>query len=265
MGITRNILGDRDQAGHAAAALILRSHGVARALRRDHQDVEIRAGIEQVEVHVEAMREHQRGALFHVVVQMLAVDIALQFIGGEHHDKVRPFGGIGDFHHFEAGGLGFFGGSRALAQRDGDILDAGILQVQRMGVALAAIADDDDLFALDQVQVGVAIVINTHGRSSWLARRSARIVLCFEVGALRPDRLAISGAGLVHFRYKGKPVSAWRKPASCVREHGIERGQQQCGHHDVERPHQPRGGQKRLQRDAGQRPSERRQGTQNEH
>jgi hypothetical protein len=31
-----------------------------------------------------------------------------------------------------------------------------------MGVALAAIADDDDLLALDQVQVGVAIVINTH-------------------------------------------------------------------------------------------------------
>jgi hypothetical protein len=31
-------------------------------------------------------------------------------------------------------------------------------------VALAAIADDDDLLALDQVQVGVAIVINTHVR-----------------------------------------------------------------------------------------------------
>jgi len=29
-----------------------------------------------------------------------------------------------------------------------------------------AIADDDDLLALDQVQVGVAIVINTHGVSS---------------------------------------------------------------------------------------------------
>jgi hypothetical protein len=43
-------------------------------------------------------------------------------------------------------------------------------------VALAAIADDDDLLALDQVQVGVAIVINTHCRSSWLAGRSARIV-----------------------------------------------------------------------------------------
>jgi hypothetical protein len=31
-------------------------------------------------------------------------------------------------------------------------------------MALAAVADDDDLLALDQVQVGVAIVINTHGR-----------------------------------------------------------------------------------------------------
>jgi hypothetical protein len=29
-------------------------------------------------------------------------------------------------------------------------------------VALAAVADDGDLLALDQVQVGVAIVINTH-------------------------------------------------------------------------------------------------------
>jgi hypothetical protein len=33
-----------------------------------------------------------------------------------------------------------------------------------MGVALAAIADDSDFLALDQVEVGVAIVINTHGR-----------------------------------------------------------------------------------------------------
>src|SRR6266404_4425919 len=60
--------------------------------------------------------------------------------------------------------------------------DAGILQVQRVGMALAAIADDADLLALDEVQVGVAIVINTHGRSSWLAGRSARIVMFSEVG-----------------------------------------------------------------------------------
>jgi len=31
-----------------------------------------------------------------------------------------------------------------------------------MGVALAAIADDGDLLALDQILVGVAIVVNLH-------------------------------------------------------------------------------------------------------
>src|SRR5262245_147308 len=31
-----------------------------------------------------------------------------------------------------------------------------------MGMALAAIADDGDLLALDQVQVGVTVVVNTH-------------------------------------------------------------------------------------------------------
>ncbi len=130
-------------------------------------------------MHVEAMREHQRRAVLHVVVQMIAVDVALQFVGGQHHHEVGPFGGLGDFHHLEACGLGLLGGGRALAQRDRDVLDAGILQVQRVGMALAAIADDADLLALDEVQVGVAIVINTHGRSSWLAGRSARIDMFF--------------------------------------------------------------------------------------
>ena len=32
--------------------------------------------------------------------------------------------------------------------------------------------------------------------------------------------LAISGAGLVHFQGKGKPVSAWRNPPSCARWSG---------------------------------------------
>ena len=52
---------------------------------------------------------------------------------------------------------------RALAQRDRDVLDAAVAQVQRVGVALAAVADDGDLLALDQVQVGVAIVVDAHG------------------------------------------------------------------------------------------------------
>ena len=44
------------------------------------------------------------------------------------------------------------------------------LQVQRMCAALAAIADDDDLLALDQIDVGIPIIIDAHGNSfgNWL-------------------------------------------------------------------------------------------------
>jgi hypothetical protein len=49
-----------------------------------------------------------------------------------------------------------------LVQRDGDFLDTGIPGVQRVGMALAAIADDADLPALDEVEVGVMIVISPH-------------------------------------------------------------------------------------------------------
>ncbi len=83
---------------------------MAGTLRGDHQHVEIGTRVEQIEMHVEAVREQQRRALLHVVVQMLAVDIALQFVGGEHHHEISPFGGLGDFHHLEAGGLRLLGG-----------------------------------------------------------------------------------------------------------------------------------------------------------
>ena len=75
---------------------------------------------------------------------------------------VGPFGGFGDLHHLELLGLRLLDALRALAQRHGHVLDAGIAQIERMGMALAAIADDGDLLALDQVDVGVAIVINAH-------------------------------------------------------------------------------------------------------
>ena len=41
-------------------------------------------------------------------------------------------------------------------------LHAGIAQVQRVGVALAAVADHGHLLALDQIDVGITIVIDAH-------------------------------------------------------------------------------------------------------
>ena len=137
-------------------------------------------------MHVEAVREHQRRALLHVGVQVVAIDVALQFVRRQHHHDVGPFGGLGDFHDLELLALGLLDALRGLAQRDRHVLDAGIAQIERMGMALAAIADDGDFLALDQVQVGIPVVINAHitpvaalGRSvtawrhEWPERQSA--------------------------------------------------------------------------------------------
>ena len=54
---------------------------------------------------------------------------------------------------------------RTRAQSDAHVLHTAVLQVQGMGMALAAETDHGNLLALDQVHIGVTIVINTHGLS----------------------------------------------------------------------------------------------------
>ena len=59
--------------------------------------------------------------------------------------------------------------SAALGQADAHV-DARVAQVQRVGVALAAVADDGDLPALDDRQVGVVVVEHLgHGGLSFVA------------------------------------------------------------------------------------------------
>src|SRR6185295_5964468 len=61
----------------------------------------------------------------------------------------------------------------ALPERDDHVLDARIPHVLGVRVPLAAVADDGDLLALDQIDVGITIVIDAHGsvpRTLWLAR-----------------------------------------------------------------------------------------------
>jgi len=51
------------------------------------------------------------------------------------------------------------GAAGALAHHN---LDAGIAQVLGVGVALAAVTDDGDGFILQEIKVGILIVINFH-------------------------------------------------------------------------------------------------------
>ena len=103
------------------------------------------------EVDVEAVGEHQRLALFQVGRDFVLVEIGLDVIGDQDHDDVGGFGGVGDGQDFQAGGFGFRGALAAGIEADDDV-DAAVAQVQRVGVALAAVADDGDCFAVKEAQ-----------------------------------------------------------------------------------------------------------------
>ena len=62
----------------------------------------------------------------------------------------------------KANGFRLFRGGRVLAQCHAYFFDARIPQVERMGMALTAIADDRDFSALNEIDIGVGIVINAH-------------------------------------------------------------------------------------------------------
>src|SRR5262249_52090340 len=111
-----------------------------------------------------------------------------------------PFGRFGDLHDLEFLGLGLFYPTRGLAQRNCDLFNTAVAQIERVCVALAAVSDDGDLFALDQVQVGVAIVVNTHGTRS--SRSFVRPIVIRYVGNYpAPVLLGRNGSWGKSFRY----------------------------------------------------------------
>jgi hypothetical protein len=113
-------------------------------------------------MHVETVRESERRPPAHVGGEIGVVDVRLQFVRRQHHDDVGPLGAVGRAHDREARTFGLLDRGRARLQRNAHVLDTRIAQVHRMGVALAAVAHDQDLLALDQVHIGIAIIVDTH-------------------------------------------------------------------------------------------------------
>jgi len=130
---------------------------VAGSLRGDEDDVHTLGSLDVAEADVETVRESEGLARCEVGLDLVVVDAALVLVGREDHDDVGPCGGVGDGLDLEAVLLRLGRGLRAILQRDGD-LDARVTQVLRVGVALRAVADDGDLLALDEGEVGILVV-----------------------------------------------------------------------------------------------------------
>ena len=105
------------------------------------------------------MGEHEGLALAEHALDRLLVDLPLGLIREQDHDDVRRGGGVVDRHDLVTFLLGPRPGLRALVEPDHHLLPR-VLQVQRVRVSLATVADDGDLLALDQSEISVLVVEN---------------------------------------------------------------------------------------------------------
>ena len=131
---------------------------VAGRLGRDHGHVDILRRDDLAEVDIEAMREHEGLSGLQVRGDLLLVDGALMVVGDQDHHDVGGLAGFGRGHDVETGRLGFVpvGAAGDVGNHD---VDSGIPEVESVGMALAAVADDGYRAALERTQISIFFVI----------------------------------------------------------------------------------------------------------
>ena len=156
-GVAARILLDGHDHRHATAGRVLAADDVARALRGDHEDRMILGRLDVAVVDVEAVRERDGGTRLEVRLDLIGPHLALGLIRGQNHDHVGLGGSIGHGLDVQALLLGELDRLGGRAEADDDV-DAGVAQVQRVRVALRAVADDRDLLAVEHGKIAVVLV-----------------------------------------------------------------------------------------------------------
>ena len=106
---------------------------------------------------VEAVGEGQGLALGQIRLDALFVEGGLLFVVDEDHDEVGGLGGLGAGHHLHALGLSLGPALGALVQAHNNV-HAALFQVQRVSVALRAVADDGHSLARQFLKIAVLLI-----------------------------------------------------------------------------------------------------------
>ncbi len=101
-GVAGSVLLDGDQGGCALACLVLAADGVAGSLGGDHGHVDISGGIDQTEMDVEAVGEHQHIAGLEVGLDVLLVHGRLLLIIDQDHDDISHLCSLGSIVNGQA-------------------------------------------------------------------------------------------------------------------------------------------------------------------
>ena len=157
--LARSILFHSEYVRDTAAFYESPAHQMARSFGGNHEYVHISGRDDLFEMDVEAMGKSQGAATLQVGSDFGFVYVGLLFIRDQDHGHISCSHGFRHSLDFQAGGTGHIGGFAAFVQANHHI-DAAFFQVQGMGMALAAVADDGDGLTLEDVDVAVRVVIN---------------------------------------------------------------------------------------------------------
>ena len=102
----------------------------------------------------------------------------LLLVVDEDHDDVGGLGGFGGGGDLQAGGLGLGPALGAVVQADDDV-DAALMQVQGMSMALGAIADDGHGLVLEHAEVAVVLVVDFCHNVLLLCRLAAKFYVIY--------------------------------------------------------------------------------------
>ncbi len=158
-GLAAGILVHGYQRGHAGALHENFTHPVAGGLGRNHGNVHIVGRGDEAKADVEAVGEHEGVAGLQVGRDVLLVHLALDGIRDHHHDHVGFFGCVGHAEHPQTVGFRLGPALAALVQAHAHV-HAAVLQVQGMGVTLAAVPNHCYLLVLEIGQVSIVLVVN---------------------------------------------------------------------------------------------------------
>ena len=112
------------------------------------------------------MSESNSCARLDVRLDVIGPDGALVLIRSQNHDDIGLSSSFRDGLDFQTLLLGVLDGLGGRAQADDDV-DAGITQVQRMGMALGTITDDGNLLAFEDREISIVLIPDLCSHCTW--------------------------------------------------------------------------------------------------
>ena len=157
--ISTRILVNRHQTGNPPTRLVVVPHRVAGALGRHHEDVHVLGRRDGTEMKIETMGHREVVPRLELGRNLFGVDIRRQFVRQGQHQDIGLARRLAHRRHGESGPFSLGPTRRVLAQPHHHV-DAGVVQVLGVGMALAPVTDDRHLLALEAAQVCVLVVVD---------------------------------------------------------------------------------------------------------